>query len=95
MHRDTDEEVRHIQKKLILINILGTPGAILLGLGLYALFEGRGDAFIDILNDKNTVYGFIVVGALIMLWEMVTMVSLHKRKSELREKKTGSNGNLY
>ncbi len=83
MYRNTEEESQHLQKKIIIYNILGAPGAILLGLGLYGLFGAQGDAFIPILNNLNVVYGFIAVGAIIMIWEFAMTIPLLKRKSEI------------
>jgi len=86
MHRDTTEELQHLQKKVLIFNILGAPGAILFGLGLYGLFGANGDAFIPILNNINVVYGFLAVGAIIMIWEFVVIIPLLKRRSEIANK---------
>ena len=86
MFRNKEEELKHIQKKLLITNIIGVPGAILVGLGLYGKFGANGDAFISILNDQNYVHGFIVAGGIIMIWEFFTMIPLTKRKTELMNK---------
>ena len=86
MYRNTEEELQHLQKKIIMFNILGAPGAILLGLGLYGLFGAEGNAFIPILNDLDIVYGFIVLGAIIMVWEFLVTIPLLKRKVEIAKK---------
>ena len=86
MYRNTEEELQHLQKKIIMFNILGAPGAILFGLGLYGLFGAKGDAFIPILNNLNVVYSFIAVGAITMIWEFAVTIPLLKRKSEIARK---------
>ena len=87
MFRTNEEELQYINKKIVMINLLATPGAILLGLGLYGLFGAQGNAFIDILNNQNVVYGCLVVGAVIMLWEFVAVIRLLIRKSEITKNK--------
>lgn len=87
MFRNKEEELKHLRKKLIFTNIIGSPGPILVGLGLYGKFDANGDAFISILNNQDYVHGFIVVGGIIMLWEIFTMIPLVQRKSELMNKK--------
>jgi len=83
MFKSKKEELKYIQKNFILTNIIGAPGTILLGLGLYGIFGANGDAFIAILNNKNYAYGFVVVGGIIMIWEVFSIIRLLKRKSEL------------
>ena len=86
MFRNKEEELKHLQKKLLIKNIISTPGAILFGLGLYGKFGANGDAFISILNNQNYAHGFIVIGGIIMIWEIFTMILLIKRKSVLMKK---------
>ena len=47
MFRTTEEELQYINKKIVMINLFASPGAILLGLGLYGLFGAQWNAFID------------------------------------------------
>ncbi len=83
MFTNKQEELRSVQKKMILLQIVGTIGAALLGLGLYGKFGADGDAFISILNDPEYVYSFIAIGAIIMVWEFITIVPLFKKRAEL------------
>lgn len=83
MHINKDEELRQIHRKLLITNIIDAPGAILLGFGLYGVFGANGNAFIDILNNQNIVYGAIVVGGAIMAWSLLKMLTLLKRKAEI------------
>ena len=87
LYRNTEEELKHIQKKIVIYNIIGAPGAILLGLGLYGLFGAQGNAFIPILNNLDVVYGFITTGAIIMIWEFLATIPLLKRKAEIAKKR--------
>ena len=89
MHHGKEQELKQIQKKLVLVNLIDAPGAILAGLGLYGVFGADGDAFIDLLNDRGIAYGAIIVGGMIMLWSILKMFPLLKRKAELMREKNG------
>jgi len=65
-----------------MINLLGAPGAILLGLGFYGVFAVQGDAFIPLLNDIRVAYAAIAVGAAITAAEFLVFIRLVIRKSE-------------
>ncbi len=83
MNSSNEEELQRIKKKIIILNLLGTPGLILLGLGLYGLFGANGDAFHPALNNSNVIYSFIGVGAVSQIWEFTRYLSLLKKKAEL------------
>lgn len=83
MYVSKDEELRQIQRKLLITGIIDAPGAILTALGLYGVFGADGNAFPGILNNQDIAFGAIVMGGAIMAWALVKMVSLLKRKSEL------------
>lgn len=83
MHKDKDEELRQIQRKLVILNIIDVPGAILAGLGLYGVFGANGNAFLEILNDQNIAYAAILVGGAIMAWTFFQILTLLKRKAEI------------
>ncbi len=87
MYRNTEEELKDLQKKMIMFNMLGAPGAILFALGLYGLFGAEGDAFIPILNNLNIVYGCLGIGAIIMVWEFLAIIPLIKRRAEIAKNK--------
>ena len=87
MYRNTEEELQHLHKKIVMFNILGTPGAILFGLGLYGLFGAKGNAFIPILNNLEIVYGCIAIGVIIMIWEFIAIFPLLRRRSEIAKNK--------
>lgn len=80
-----EEELNHIRTKIIVLQVIDFPGAIMLGLGLYALFGANGNAFIDILNNQTVAYALTGSGAAIMVWVMVKMIPLFKRKAELQK----------
>ena len=83
MHLSKDEELRQIQRWLLITSILDLPGVILMGLGLYAVFGTDRNAFPNILNNQSIAFGAILMGGVIMAWALVKMLSLLKRRSEI------------
>lgn len=81
-----EEELKEINKKMLIANVLGAPGTILFGLGLYGKFGAQGSAFIELLNNETVVYGCLAVGGFIMLLEAVYMVSLLRRRARLAQR---------
>ncbi len=85
MLENKEDEIQRIEKRIIVISILETPGAILLGLGLYGLFGADGDAFIEILNYREIAFAATIVGGAIMLWSIIAIIPLLKRKAQLAQ----------
>lgn len=80
---DTEQRAREIDRKIILVNIIDFPGAVLAGLGVYGRFSADGQAFLDILNDTTVTTAMIVIGAGIMIWGGVQTFRLAKQKAAL------------
>jgi len=83
MHLSKDEELRQIQRWLLITSILDLPGVILMGLGLYAVFGTDRSALPDIFYNQSIAFGAILMGGAIMAWALFKMVSLLKRRSEI------------
>ena len=83
MHSSKEEELKQVQKELLILNIIDMPATVLVGLGLFAVFGADGDAIPSLLNDKNLAYGAIVVGGSIMAWCLVKMFPLLKKRAQL------------
>jgi len=84
MFANKQEELDYVTKKIVKIQILGAPGAILVGLAFYAIFGAQGDAFHPLLNNMDVVYSMLVVGGLIMVWEFMSFWKLIGRKKRLQ-----------
>ena len=84
-----EQELKEIQRQFTIQSIIDAPGCLLLGLGLYAKFEAKGDAFHPLLNDSNVVNGMLFVGALILAYSAVKLFKLAKRQKEI-EKQTAT-----
>lgn len=68
------------QKQLIKTQLIGAPGAMMLGLGLYGIFAARGEAFIDILNNRDVCMTLVVFGGALLVWETTAIVKLVTRR---------------
>ena len=78
-----EEELVGIKKKIIKTQLIGTPGAILIGLGLYGMFGANGDAFHPLLNNEVFVQRILIIGAVIEIWQFYVLMPLFKRQSKL------------
>ena len=83
MISNNEDELNNIKKKIVKTQIIGAPGAILLGLGLYGLFGANGDAFHPLLNYKSIVNSLLIVGVAIELWQLYVLIPLFKKQSKL------------
>jgi len=80
---ERQQQIKQVTNKIVKIQILGAPGAILVGLAMYAIFGANGDAFHPLLNNMDVVYSMLVIGVAIMAWEFLTFISLLRKKAEL------------
>ena len=76
-------ELKNIRKKIIMTQLIGAPGAIFIGLALYAIFGANGDAFHPLLNDESIVNSLLIVGVAIELWQFYIIVPLFKKQAKL------------
>ena len=81
-----NEKLVQINKKIVLTQAIGTPGAILLGLGIYGMFGANGDAFHPLLNDEIFVKNILIIGTVIEIWQFYVLIPLFKKRSEIIQK---------
>jgi hypothetical protein len=74
-----------VQKKMILVQLLGAPGTIMVGLALYGIFGAKGEAFWPPLNDTSVTYNMLGIGAMIIAWETFQTLKLAKLKKTLSD----------
>ena len=84
MHRNTEEEMKQIQKKLRILLIIDGFAMILIGLGSAGVFSADGNAIFALLNNKNIAYGAIIVGGVVAAWCLVKIFPLRQRQVELQ-----------
>ncbi len=83
MHADREKEARDLERKLLWVSIIDTPGAILVGLALYGKFGANGNAFHPLLNNDSVLAAMFAVGATIMVWGGWQVVTISRRRAEL------------
>jgi hypothetical protein len=83
MNANTEAELKRLKRRIILTQVIGTPGAVILGLGLYGVFGTNGDAFHPLLNDKNIVAGLVIIGVAIEIWQFVVLIPLFRKQIKL------------
>ena len=82
-----EEELATIKKKIVKTQLIGTPGAILIGIGFYGMFGANGDAFHPLLNDEVFVQRILIIGVAIEIWQFYVLIPLFKRQSKLAKNK--------
>lgn len=76
-------EIKALEKEMIKVSILETPGTILLGLAMYAKFAANGQPFHPILADESVLLGMFVAGGSIALWGGLRFMMIAKRRKAL------------
>ncbi|NVK38383.1 MAG: hypothetical protein HWE18_10685 [Gammaproteobacteria bacterium] len=80
---DKDARAQYIAKEMQKIGIMDTPGAILVGLGLYGKFGANGNAFHPLLNDPSIINTMLVVGGSIMAYCAYRAIMVVTKKQTL------------
>ncbi|WP_321346265.1 hypothetical protein [Halopseudomonas oceani] len=73
-----EDEWRQLKRNRLMTQVIGVPGAILVGLGMYGVSLGEGGGFHPILNDLHNCYAMLVVGGLACVWEAVALFKIKK-----------------
>ena len=81
-----EEELKEIQRQFTIQSLIDAPGCILLGLGFYAKFKAKGDAFHPLLNNPDIVNGMLAVGGLIVGLSAIKLWKLAKRQKEIQNR---------
>ena len=82
-----EQRIKEIQKEMVKVSVLESPGAFMLALGLYGKFFSEGDAFLPILNNETVVNVLLGLGVAIMLWGATRIMSLVREGARLNEEK--------
>jgi hypothetical protein len=80
---DIEKQIKEIDKKILMTNIIDLPGTIMFALGLYGKFAANGNAFVPWLNDGQVVNFLLVFGALIMAGGGYRIFTLIREKARL------------
>lgn len=80
------EELKKVNKDIVKLNIIGFPGAVFLGFGLYGLFEKNAYQLHSLFGHERFVYLLLIVGALIEIWQFTKILPLLKKRVALMKK---------
>ncbi len=89
MSSDEATELAALKKRIVKLQLMGMPGAICLGLGLYGLFGTDHGAFHPLLENRQVIVSLLVVGTIIEVWNLRAVLPLVKRKAELQQQEKG------
>ena len=81
-----NEELKKVNKDIFKLNIIGFPGALFLGLGLYGLFEKNASDLHYLFGNEKFVYLLLISGALIEIWQFTKIWPLLKKRVSLTKK---------
>jgi len=83
VHTDREKEAKDLERKLLWVTIIDTPGAILVGLALYGKFGANGNAFHPLLNNDTVLAAMFAVGGAIMAWGSWQVITIARRRAKL------------
>lgn len=81
---DPKEKLKKNQNGIKVASCMATLGSLLLGLGLQAFFDSKGNALIDILNEPAALNVTLVMGIIIVWWSVRRTIYLSKESAEIR-----------
>lgn len=88
MNLESEKKIKELTKKMLISRILSMPGAIMVGLAIYAFTTPREKLFFELLADKGFVYALLAVGSVIMFFDYKQQVKLSKERSRLKSEKS-------
>ncbi len=89
MKTDRQAELGQVQRALLVVVVLDAIGALLVGVGLYFVYAAGDDVAGGQPANGDGAFYAIAVGAAIMLWSMIKLVSLLRSKARLMRDQDG------
>jgi len=86
-----------IAKDMLRVSLFGTPGSIMLGLGLFGFFTEKPENLFYLLGEEYFVYGLLIVGGIIELWQMIEILRIkrkHKKNTTAVSKETKNHSSV-
>ena len=83
LHIDPEQELKELNKQLILINVIDAPAMVLIGLGMFAKLAEDPGTLHPLLGNTSVTTGMLVVGGLIAAGCFAKLVPVIRRRNEL------------
>ncbi len=81
-----EQELKEVQKQMVLIQLMSAPATMAIGFGIYGVFGVTdNNAFIPILNNIEVAYGLIIGGAILEAFTIKKLIPVMKRQAELNK----------
>jgi hypothetical protein len=81
-----EDELKELNKRLLQVNVVDTPGIIALALGLFAKFSDDPGSLHPAFEDPAVSTGLVVLGGTIAIWGLYQVISIVRRRSEVQSK---------
>ncbi len=78
-----NNELKDINKKIVMTVLLGSFGVVFFALGLYGMVSVNGNFLHPLLNDQVFVVGLIVIGVIIEVWQLYKLIPLFSQRKKL------------
>ena len=85
-NQNAEQEIKALDKKLLVINIIDFPAMILVALGLFGKFTEDPGSMHPLLENPNVTTGMLIAGGIIAAWCAVQIIAVARRRSELQKK---------
>ncbi len=85
MKTQLEAELAAVKKSMLMTQLIGVPGAVMLGLGIYGTFVD-GEKFHPFLDNQMYCYGLLAAGLLISMWEGLRIITLSRRQQAVQSK---------
>lgn len=80
---DGDSAVSALKRKMVVTQILGAPGMLMIGLALHGIFGKEGSLIHPLLASDKVCLVLLVLGLTIAVWEAVVLIRVSKRLKQL------------
>ena len=85
MFNSTQDKIKALDKKIVLMSVLDTPGMMMLALWAYAKFASNGEPFHPLLTNASVLNILLLGGIAIVSLCAMQIVKLSMKKTELRK----------
>lgn len=80
---DPQQEIKQLDKKLIMLNIIDAPAMILIGLGIFGKFGGNPAGLHPLLANSEVTTAMLAVGSMFAAWCGLQVFKTASRRNEL------------